>query len=736
MKNDHYCPRAVQPMKETAPAMTAFLLLLSISGMALGATSRIGNVTPERLSNVDSEPGEWLTQGQNWRQTYHSTLTKINKRNVDQLGFAWAFDLDVGASFEATPVVVDGVMFTSGTFGDVYALDAAKGKLRWSFKPKIEPKRFVFGVHRGVTVWRGKVYVPSADGYLYALDADTGAVVWKVDTFTDRSRAFWITGAAYIAKELVIVGNSGAEWGTRGYVTAYDSQTGKQAWRFFVVPGDPMRPYENPELEWAAKTWDPQSNWNFGGGGNPWDGMAYDPQLNLLYVGTGNGGPWNRRLRSPAGGDNLFLASILAINPDTGRLVWYYQTTPGEDWDYGASQKMILSDLKIGDKVRKVLMQAPKNGFFYVLDRATGELLAAKPIVYTNWASEVDMKTGRPVETGKADYSRGPKLVFPLESGGHNWHPMTYDPGTGLVYIPVQEAGAVFANPLEKFEFQLGRENFGVYYRGGMEWEDGKTPKCWPPLTALRAGEPDPRRRYFLRAWDPIGQKLVWEAKAAGRAGVISTDAGIVFQGDADGRFRAFDSASGSKLADIEVGGSMGASPMTYLVKGEQYIAIMAGPSLKGGYNVKGRIIALKISRAHVPPPTPKSAGLEANAVAEPPVPDTATLADIELGSRLFDANCAMCHTQAARAPDLRQMTLADHKEFFDIVLKGSRAQKGMSNFGGILNESEAKAIHDYVTHLAWVRYKWQGVGDRLESPDNDAANQAFDPRECGRVQP
>jgi quinohemoprotein ethanol dehydrogenase len=725
--------RHYSPMKAAKFAATVFFLSLMSAGL-LAATARSpGDVTTRRLLETAAEPGEWLTSGRDWRQTYYSPMSNINRRNVGKLGFAWAYDIDAGSRFQATPMVVDGVMFTSGTYGDVYALDAAKGTLLWSFKPKIDAQRFVFGAHRGVAVWRGKVYVPSADGYLYALDAGTGAVVWNVDTLTDRSRPYWMTGAPYIAKDLVLVGNAGSEFGTRGYVTAYESQTGKQVWRFFVVPGDPKLGHEHPELAWAAKTWDPNSVWAGGVGGNVWDAMAYDPELNLLYVGTGNGAPWNRKLRSPAGGDNLFLASILAINPDTGRLVWHYQTVPAENWDWGATQKMILVDLKIGSRVRKVLLQAPKNGFFYVLDRVTGELISADPLVYVNWASHVDKKTGRPVETGKADYSQGPKLVFPMDRGGHNWHPMSYNPGTGLVYLSAVEAGAVYGTVPGKFTYQVGRPNFGVYYRFGAEWQDGKTFKCWPSLESLRAGEPDPRPRAFIRAWDPVKQAKVWEAQTADAAGVISTASGLVFQGDGDGHFRVFDARSGKTLHDIDLGGGMMAAPVTYIAGGEQYVAIMAGALPKEKKNVTGRIVALKLGGGQVPSPAVAPAAATSATPVPPPIPDSASPSEVALGNRLYEANCAWCHANVARAPDLAQMTPEDHKEFLDIVLGGSRADKGMGSFNSILQESEARAIHAHIVHLAWDRHRGS---KKTRDWDWDPANMKQDESGCAETQP
>ena len=384
----------------------------------------VGNVIQSRLLTDENESGMWLTGGRDFRQSYFSPLDSINKNNVEQLGFAWAHDVDTTHGFEATPIVLDGVMYSSGPKGAVYALDAKTGVKVWQFDPQIDSE-FLASVccglvNRGVSVFEGKVYVASVDGHLYALNAKTGVVSWKTDTIVDNTRGYTVTGAPYIANNVVVIGNSGAEYDARGYVTAYDLKTGKQAWRFFTVPGNPKREFEHPELAMAATTWDPNSRWEVGLGGTVWDGMAYDPELNMLYIGTGNAALYPRTLRSPSGGDNLFVSSIIAINPDTGRMLWYYQTTPGDSWDYTATQKMILAELRINNKKRKVIMQAPKNGFFYVIDRVTGELISAEPYANVNWASHIDKITGRPVETEHADYFTEPKLIFPgpLEFGG------------------------------------------------------------------------------------------------------------------------------------------------------------------------------------------------------------------------------------------------------------------------------------------------------------------------------
>jgi quinohemoprotein ethanol dehydrogenase len=685
--------------------------------------------------------GDWLTGGRDFRQSYYSPLTLIDKTNVTGLGFAWQYEVEATEGFESTPIVVNGSMFSSGPRGVVYSVDAKTGKERWVFRPDIDLsfiRRAASGnpANRGVAVSNGLVYVGSLDGYLYALDAESGAVRWKVDTFTDRERGYTLSGAPYIAKDVVVIGNAGGDADARGYITAYDLTSGRQQWRFFIVPGDPAKGFEHPELEVAAKTWDPNSPWEVGLGGTAWDGMAYDPELNLLYVGTGNGVPHPRKLRSPAGGDNLFLSSILAIDPDSGRLVWHYQTTPADNWDYTATQKMILADLEIRGRKRSVLMQAPKNGFFYVLDRKTGELLSAEPFVQVNWASHIDPETGRPVETGKADYSLEPKLVFPSLYGGHNWQPMSYSESTGLVYIPAIEEPAVFAME-EPFVYQKGGYNTSANYlfplRDGLVslWGESRRPKNMPSLEALTAGQPDYTTRGFLRAWDPVNQRLVWEKETSGDfvghrfatwngGGVMSTAAGLVFQGRGTGDLVILDAATGAELHSIDVGTSMTAAPMTYLLGGEQYVAIMAGA---GGlhatspppgtaayrYGNQGRIVAFKLGGG----PVPHRAEIVRNqsGFVRPPVERRGSEPRIALGARLFERNCSRCHTNSGDGgiPDLRSMSKETHGEFLDVVLRGTRAQRGMVGFEGVLSAADAGAIHDYLIDLAWRTYEHKG---------------------------
>ena len=710
-----------------------------------------GSINTERLVAIDEEPGAWLTGGRDYQQSYHSPLTQINRSNVSTLGFAWQFETGSTKGLEATPTVVDGVMYSSGPKGAVYVVNAKTGAKIWQFEPEIDPdiaRKVCCGmVNRGVVVWQGKVYVGSLDGWLYALNASDGSIAWKVDTFTDRERGYTLTGAPYIAKNLVLIGNSGAEFDARGYVTAYDIDTGKLVWRFFTVPGNPNQPFEHEELEMAAKTWDPNSLWQVGLGGTVWDGMAYDPELDLLYVGTGNAAPYPRKLRSPAGGDNLFLASILALNPNTGRLVWYYQTTPEENWDFTATQKMILADLNIDGKPRKVIMQAPKNGFFYTIDRVTGELISAKPFVSVNWASHVDMATGRPVQSEQGEYFNAPKLVFPSPAGGHNWQPMAFNPATGLVYIPTLESGAIWNMPKEPFKYQKGGLNMTSTYVFPMrgEWGmDGDAAKGLPPLEQLAEGQPDTVIRGFLKAWDPVAQKMLWQVETSGQwvgtdfafwngGGVMTSAGGLVFQGKGSGEFTALDAKTGEQLLSLQVGSSMMAAPMTYTVDGEQYVAIMAALGGGGGqsfppgsaaykYGNKGRIIAFKLGGGAVP--LPKEIIYDDVGFLMPPVVRRGTDEQIATGSDLFTRNCAKCHAtmdgRGAGIPDLRRMQELAHSEFNDILLKGIRAEKGMGNFSELLSADDVEAIHSYLIDWAWKTYEKEKQPSKPHQPKEE----------------
>ena len=680
--------------KPTSTVTKSALTLLLAAAAVLGAarefsahavqqdTLAYGQLDRARLLAANKEPGQWFTAGRDFGKSHYSPLTQINKETIARLGFAWQYDTNTTRGLEATPIVIDGVMYTTGSVGQVYALNAKTGAQIWKFEPqnnmRVNQRSCCDEVNRGVYVWKGKVYVASFDGHLYALNARTGDVLWSADTIVDKKRAYTSTGAPEVAGPVVVIGNSGSEYDARGYVSAYDLDSGKLAWRFYTVPGDPSKPYENPELEIAAKTWDPKSAWNMGGGGTVWDAINYDPELDLLYFGTGNGTFYDQSKRSPSGGDNLFVASIIAVNPDTGRMVWYYQQAPGDQWDYDVVQPIILTDLKIDGRVQKVLMQASKPGFFYVLDRKTGKVLSANPYVPVTWADHVDLKTGRPVVAADARSYRnsynGKRYISPSPMGGHNWNPMSWDPQTGLAYIPAIENGQT-----------------GVF--------TGQT---------------------FLRAFNPLTGKTAWNVGPAewwDHGGVLSTAGGLVFQGTGSGHLYAYDAATGQKLKDIDVGSTIIAAPMTYSIDGVQYVALMAAWG-GGGWSFphpdaafaqrgnQGRILAFKLDGGTTPIPALLP---PVGSIPLPPA-QTGSAETIAQGKALFGAHCASCHVDQpySLAPDLRRMTPETHAAFNQIVLRGILQNAGMPPWDDILTPADAAAIHDYLLSLAWQAYTTQ----------------------------
>jgi len=539
-------------------------LVLPLALMALALPLR----GQSRADLLASPPGEWLNHGRDPGETRFSPLDQIRAENVDRLGLAWSWDIQgYTGQLEATPIVHDGVMYATGTWSVVFALDARTGQVKWRWDPAIVqggranggPSVCCGPVNRGVALYEGRVFAGLLDGRLVALDAETGRVLWSRQT-TPLGGEYSITGAPRIVDGKVIIGNGGAEYGVRGYITAYDPATGEQLWRFYTVPGDPALGFESLALEFAATTW-AGSWWELGGGGTVWDGMAYDPEANLLYIGTGNGAPWSREHRSEGVGDNLYLASILAIDPEDGELVWYYQTTPGDDWDYTATQNIILAEMTIEGVERKVLMQAPKNGFFYLLDRLTGELLAADPFAYTSWATSVDLATGRPVETPEARYDEVGAWLAPGPGGAHNWNPMSWSPQTGLVYIPGRN-GMSFYRRNPDFVAVPGRFNTGT---------GGTAPRTVEP-------PPPPTPDGYLLAWDPVAREERWRIPydTPRNGGTLATAGNLVFSGRQDGWIYAHHATTGEKLWEIFLAPGPG-SMMTYQLDGRQYFTVLAG---------------------------------------------------------------------------------------------------------------------------------------------------------------
>jgi quinohemoprotein ethanol dehydrogenase len=650
-------------------------------------------VDDARLLAAASEPESWLTYGGSYAEQRYSSLDRIDEHNVADLGLAWFLDTGQRRGHEATPIVLDGVIYTTASWSNLLAVDARTGKLLWSYDPQV-PREWggkvcCDVVNRGVAVYRGRVYLGTLDGRLVALDAKTGSVVWSVVT-VDQSRPYSITMAPRVVKGKVIIGNGGAEFGVRGYVSAYDAATGDLVWRFYTVPGDPSQPFEHPELEAAARTWDFSGKfWKVGGGGTVWDAVAYDPELDLLYVGTGNGSPWSRFVRSPKGGDNLYVSSILALRPDTGRLVWHYQTTPADMWDYTATQHILLAELEIAGRPRKVLMQAPKNGFFYLLDRATGELISAEPFATVTWAKGIDKQTGRPIEVEGLDYRSQPVTVKPSPHGAHNWHPMSFNPKTGLVYIPANEIPFLFK--LESgFVYRPGSTNLGY---------DLTVADAFP--RELVSGH--------LLAWDPVAQKEVWRAQYVSpwNGGTLTTAGNLVFQGTAHGSFVAYRASDGKQLWEAPAGTGIIAPPVTYLLDGKQYVAVMSGWG--GGFVMLGGDAA---AAAGVTDNTGRLLVFELGGNAKLPVQqqqerELAALPgdlDPELvkrGNPIYHHWCMPCHgfgvVSGGVTPDLRRSDPAVYPLMEDIVLRGARLPAGMPRFDEWLGPADVAAIRAYV---------------------------------------
>ncbi|MGB8542702.1 MAG: PQQ-dependent dehydrogenase, methanol/ethanol family [Candidatus Acidiferrales bacterium] len=677
-----------------------------VEGTQTPGVSKDADVDDARLRSADREPGNWMSYGRTYDEQRFSPLKEINDRNIGQLGLAWHYDLDTRRGQEATPVVVDGVMYFTSAWSKVFAMNAATGALLWTYDPKVPPEWGVNAccdvVNRGVAVWRGKVFSGTLDGRLIALDAKTGREAWETLTIDPHFR-YTITGAPRVVKGLVIIGNGGAEMSVRGYVSAYDAESGKMVWRFYTIPGDPSKSFESPILEKAAKTWSGKW-WKIGGGGTVWDAIVYDPELDLLYIGTGNGGPWNEKYRDPKRGDGLLSCSIVALKPETGEYVWHYQEDPADDWDYDSDEQIILADIPINGETRKVLFHAPKNGFFYVLDRATGAVLSAKPCTRVNWASAIDTKTGRPIENDAARYSRGhnPMVVIPGPLGAHSWQPMSYSPLTGLVYIPIQEAGFFYKSD-PAFEQKSMAYNAGIDLAASGMPQDPKIKKAILESITGR-----------LVAWDPIQQKQVWsvERPVPWNGGVLSTAGNLVFEGTADGHFEAYRGDTGERAWSFATQTGVMGGPVSYTVKGQQYVAVLSGwggvfPLVTGEVALKvgrrpniGRMLAFKLGGNDSVP-----ASQEIEMPLLNPPKSTASPSAIENGKQMYQRYCSMCHGDVAVSggvlPDLRYSAALSSDQWFNIVLGGLLQPKGMVSFKRELSHRDAEAIRSYVIFRA-----------------------------------
>jgi quinohemoprotein ethanol dehydrogenase len=678
------------------------LLMFAAAGAARVAIAEEKPVDGARIANADAEPGNWLSYGRTYSEQRFSPLARIDDKNAKQLGLAWFADLDTNRAQEATPLIVDGVMYVSTAWSLVKAYDARTGRLLWAYDPQVRRELGVNACcdvgNRGVAAWNHKIFVGVYDGRLVALDAASGKPVWSTLT-VDTAKPYTITQAPRVIKGRVLIGNSGGEYGTRGYISAYDAETGKLAWRFYTVPGDPSKPFENEAMARAAKTWSGEW-WKLGGGGPVWDAISYDPKLDLIYFGTGNGVQWARSARSAGRGDNLYLSSIIALHADTGEYAWHYQATPGEEWDFDAVQQLILADLKIDGKLRHVLMQANKNGFFYVLDRQTGALISAKAIVPMNWASGIDRKSGRPIENKDARYSDTGKPVDikPGPLGAHNWQPMAFNPVSGLVYIPAQQVPIRYL-PLPPLPIAPIGWNLGV------------------GLQALSAQD-----QGFLIAWDPVRQREAWRVAYKGpwNGGVLTTAGNIVAQGDAAGNFNVYRADTGEKLWSMFAQSGIIAAPSTFEVGGEQYIAVLSGwggsyalsggkgAALSGNLRNVSRLLVYKLGGTVTLPP------LEPRAFVINPPPEPADAASIARGEPLYDQYCSACHGEhgvgGGVVSDLRASNFLGMDFFYNIVLDGALKDAGMASFKSALSRDDVTAIRNFVIHRANLDSKSGGT--------------------------
>ena len=695
-----------------------FALTLALS------SSVIASQTPQTVNQqaIVEPGGEWLSYGRTYREQRFSPLDNINRDNIGELDLAWSFKFDTARGMEATPIVHNGVIYVSTGWSHVHALDARTGQELWHYDakvPKAQLAKTCCGpVNRGVAIWQDNANTPlqvffgALDGRLIALDAKTGEENWSIQS-TPTDGNYSVTGAPRIVKGMVIIGNGGAELGVRGYVSAYDVNTGEMKWRFYTVPGDRNKPQESLALEAALETWSGDEWYKLGGGGGTaWDSLVFDPELDLLYIGTGNGSPWNRDLRSPGGGDNLYLSSIVALRPDTGEYVWHYQVTPADNWDYTATQQLVLAELEIEGEPRSVIMQAPKNGFFYVLDRKTGELLSAEKFAKATWATHVDMRTGRPMESKFADYQKnGGSYIWPSPYGAHNWQPMSFSAKTGLMYIPAQSIPAYFS-AVEEVMYRVNRWNTGV------DLNTNRDPKSWvaarASMDALIYGE--------LVAWDPIKKQRAWQVQHAkpSNGGILSTAGDLVFQGTWDGTFAAYDAYDGEKLWQYKSDSAVLAGPMTFELDGEQYVAvaqgsggtvmITVGDELQRNKTNQNKLLVFKKGQFNQTNPVANEKLTTIRALGHAANTDPNL---IKLGESIYHNNCASCHGINALSnyvvPNLRYMNEQTHSDFASIVIGGARTHKGMIGFYETLGVDDVDAIHAYLDD------KQQNLPDRLE---------------------
>ena len=663
-------------------------------------------VTTERLLNAANEPSQWMTYGGTYEEQRFSRLTQINRDNVKDLGLVWFADYDTRLQQQGTPLFVDGALYVSTAWSKVYAFDAKTGRQLWKFDPKVPGEwgvKVCCGlVNKGIAAYEGKIYVGTLDARLIAIDAATGKEVWSTYVLDTQQRddplqRYSITMAPRVVKGKVVIGASGGEFGVRGFIAAYDAATGEQVWRFYTVPGEPGKKdgmVSDDVLEKIARpTWGNGDWWKVGGGGTVWDAAVYDPKTDLLFFGTGNGTPWNQDARDPSGKDNLFLASIIAVKPDTGEYVWHYQAVPADTWDYDSVSPMMLLDLNIGGKERRVIAQPNKNGFYYVLDATTGELLLAEPFVEVNWADGVDMKTGRPRVRPEARYRDKPFNLHPGVQGAHGWHANAYSPDTGLIYVPTQVA---WFPMIRDRNYKPSDVGFNLAIDFGAQF------------TFYRDNPTAPSGfRSYLKAMDPATGKEVWRSELnqnGPTGGALATAGGLVFQGDGNGEFRAFDAKTGEKLWSYDVQTGVIAPPISFEIDGTQYVAVSVGGNNQLDYyapNYSRMLVFALGGTVQLPPKTPFTPR-----PLDPP-PATAAPEVVDAGRDRYSRFCAGCHgqegqTRGASFPNLTRTPLLHSQQGFDeVVLKGALSANGMASFADVLGPEDTQAIRAFLIHRA-----------------------------------
>lgn len=707
-------------MRNSLPVMISCIALAACSAGGEDFSDRPGgDVDTARIAAAEETPQDWLTYGGTYEEQRFSRLGKLTPANVGELGVAWSYDLKTSHGVEATPIVVDGVMYVTGAWSIVYAIDAKTGQEKWVYDPEVPKETLAKGccdaVNRGVAVYEGKVYVATYDGRLVALDAADGSVVWSKVT-VDQSKPYTITGAPRAFKDKIIIGNGGSELGVRGYVTAYDANSGDEEWRFYITPNP------NKEPDGAASdsafekvgniTWGDSGAWTTdGGGGTAWDSIVYDEVNDQILVGTGNGSPFNAKIRDPEGnGDNLFLSSIVALDADSGEYKWHFQETPRDILDFTATQSIILADLPVGtnNAPQRVIMHAPKNGFFYVLDAATGKFLSGKAFAQQTWATGLD-ENGRPIENpAMRNFDKEPFLSIPAPAGAHNWNSMAFSPKTGLAYIPAHEMSQLIEEAPGGWKDKL-KWNVGYNLSAGL-----------PP--AYPAGTLDAVRSTIngrLIAWDPVKQEARWthEYPNPFNGGVLTTDTNLLFQGDTMGTFRAFNAMDGSELWSMNLKSGIQAAPITYEIDGEQYVAIATGWggswALNWGF-AWDETVAPDIGRVYVF----KLGGtgavkdmMQSGVEATPKAPEFGTPDQIAAGFQHYAENCMLCHGPLAISsgvtPDLRWSSVsADPNVWKQVVVDGILSGNGMVSFKDQLTPEEAEAIRAYALNQGWMAVK------------------------------